>query len=641
MASSRFRLATWIGAGGCVAGCAVGLLASLPLLGGAPISLRRPWQVPYGEIALEVDPLSAFFLLIVFSLSLLAAIYGASYLLQDAHRSPGPAWLFFNLLVASMALVVIARNGVLFLVAWEAMALSSFFLVTFEDDKAAVREAGRLYLIATHAGTAFLLALFVALASDTGSMDFERWRTAAALARPGSAGILFLLAVVGFGTKAGLVPFHVWLPEAHPAAPSHVSAVMSGAMIKMGIYGLLRFIGFLGPAPPWWGATLLGLGIASALVGVLFALIQQDFKRLLAYSSVENIGLVAVGVGLGMIGRSYGLPELQLLGFSGALLHVLNHALFKGLLFLGAGAVAQQAGTRQVERLGGLLRTMPVTGACMLAGAAAIAALPPFNGFTSEFLLAMASFKGIAALQGARGLLPFAALVGLGLAGSLAAACFLRLTGLTLLGRPRDPAIAAQEPPVAMRVPMVALGALCLLLGLAPRRLFMLAAPAALEISGTAEAAEAMAPAGRISGIFALFILLFLALAWWRRSLLAGREVSVATTWDCGYERPSARMQYTASSFSEPIREMFALLLPARRHVEPPEGLFPARASFRSEIVRPFQEHLYSPTFDAVSRAISRLKWLHHGRAQLYVLYIVVTLILMLAWFLASLKAPL
>jgi hydrogenase-4 component B len=643
--SSRRRLSIWIGSGGCVAGCAVGLLAAASSLGGPPLSLRRPWEVPYGEIALQVDSLASFFLLIVFGLSLLAAIYGAAYLPHGpARRSPGPVWLFFNLLVASMALVVMARNGVLFLVAWEVMALTSFFLVTFEDDKPAVREAGRLYLIATHAGTAFLLALFVALAAASGSMDFDRWQAAGAAARPASAGLLFLLAIVGFGTKAGLVPFHVWLPEAHPAAPSHVSAVMSGAMIKMGIYGLLRAFSFLGPPPPWWGASLIALGVASAIVGVLFALVQQDIKRLLAYSSVENIGLVAIGLGLGMMGRSYAVPALAILGFSGALLHVLNHALFKGLLFLGAGAIAHGTGTRQIDRLGGLLKSMPVTGACVLAGSAAIAALPPFNGFAGEFLLYLASFRGIVAFHGARGLLPVTALVGLALAGSLAAACFLRFAGLSLLGRARSEACsAAREAAAGMRFPMVALAALCLLLGLAPGPLFLVVEPAAAAVLGgpmpAGMLAGSVALAGRIPRVFALLILLIVALGLWRRRLLSRREVSAGLTWDCGYQRPGWRMQYTASSFGEPIREMFAMLLPARRQVVPPEGHFPPRASFQSEIVRPFQERLYGPAFEALSRGMSRLRWLHHGRAQLYVLYIVVTLILMLTWFLSSPRA--
>ena len=642
-ASSRPHLAARIGSGACVAGCLAGLFGAASSLARPPVFLRRPWRVPYGEIALEMDPLSAFFLLILFGLGIAAAIYGAAYL--RAPRRSGSVWLFFNALMGSMGVVLLARNGVLFLVAWEVMALSSFFLVTFEDENAGVREAGRVYLIATHVGTTFLVALFMALTAATGSADFDRWRQAAVTWPPASAGLFFFLAIVGFGTKAGLVPFHVWLPEAHPAAPSHVSALMSGVMIKMGIYGLLRSLAFLGPPPPWWGAVLLGLGVASALVGVLFALVQQDIKRLLAYSSVENVGLIAIGLGLGMIGRSYSLPALVALGFTGALLHVMNHSLFKGVLFLGAGAIAHETGTRRIERLGGLLKRMPVTGACILAGSAAITALPPFNGFVGEFFLYLASLRGVMVLQGAAGLLPLAALGGLALAGGLAGVCFLRLSGMALLGAPRDEAAAgAADPARPMWISMLILASLCLLFGLAPALPLQIVEPAArTAFGGTAAENLLESPAELVRWIpkvFALLMALVAALAWARGRLLAGRDRRTGVTWDCGYERPTSRMQYTASSFGDPVREMFVALLPARRRVVPPEGHFPARASFQSEIVRPFQERVYGPAFGALSRGISRLRWLHHGRVQLYVLYIVVTLILMLSWFLISQKVP-
>jgi formate hydrogenlyase subunit 3/multisubunit Na+/H+ antiporter MnhD subunit len=278
-------------------------------------------------------------------------------------KALGVSWFFFNLLVASMALVVVARNGILFLVAWELMALASFFLVTMQDDEERVRDAGRTYLVASHLGTAFLLVLFIMLAGGTDSLDFDRF------AAGSHAGLLFILAAIGFGTKAGFVPLHVWLPEAHPAAPSHVSAVMSGVMIKTGIYGLVRTLTFLGPLPAWAGWLLVGVGVTSGVLGVLFALAQHDLKRLLAYHSVENIGIITLGLGLGLVGLRAGFAPLAVLGFAGALLHVLNHALFKGLLFLGAGAVLHGTKTRDMEELGGLLKRMPWTGPLFLIGA--------------------------------------------------------------------------------------------------------------------------------------------------------------------------------------------------------------------------------------------------------------------------------
>ncbi|HZI93107.1 MAG TPA: proton-conducting transporter membrane subunit [Patescibacteria group bacterium] len=656
VASSRPGLATRIGAATCVAGCALGLAGVASTFSAPHDSWHIPWDVPYGEISLDIDPLSGFFLLIVFGLCLAGAIYGASSLRDHGdpvdharpghHRSNrklGSSWFFFNLLTASMAVVVMARNGVLFLVAWEVMTLASFLLVTFEDELAAVRDAGRLYLISTHTGTAFLVALFVAMAARTGSMDFERWREASVLTTaatgPPMAGLFFILALVGFGTKAGLVPFHVWLPEAHPAAPSHVSAVMSGAMIKMGIYGLLRSLCFIGPPLSWWGATLLALGVASALIGVLSAMVQQDIKRLLAYSSVENIGFIAIGIGLGLMGVTSQQPALAALGFAGALLHALNHAVFKGLLFLGAGAVAHEARTRRMDRLGGVMKSMPVTGACFFVGAAAIAGLPPFNGFVGEFLLYLASYRGVTLLAGARGLAPMAAVVGLSLGGGLAAACFMRLAGLTFLGQARDATVAVRrDPSRAMTFSMAALAGLCLLLGLAPMLAFPLLGPAVAALLGPAgssapaDLVEAASLGTSIMLCAGLLVGLVAGLALCRRLLLRRREARSSITWDCGYDQPTARMQHTASSFSEPTREMFAMLLPERRSILPPRGYFPLSASFASEVGRPFQERFYRPVFGVVSRAMSRLRWLHHGRVQLYVLYIVVTLVIMLAW---------
>ena len=636
--SPRPRTANAVGSITCAAACAIGLLSTAAGLGGPAQTLRRAWSVPYGELALGIDPLSRLFLLIVFAVCLAGAVYGAAYLPRvAAGRWLGPPWFFFSLLAASMAVVVMARNGVLFLVAWEAMALASFLLVTFESDHASVRDAGRLYLIATHVGTAFLLALFASLAARTGSMDFGLWHEAA----PGGPPVLlFLLALAGFGTKAGLVPFHVWLPEAHPAAPSHVSAVMSGVMIQMGIYGLIRTLGFLGPPQVWWGGVLLAVGIVSALIGVLHALVQQDIKRLLAYSSVENVGLVTIGLGMGLIGVSAGRPVLAALGFAGALLHTVNHAVFKSLLFLGAGAVAERTGTRQIDRLGGLMKTMPATGVCVFAGAIAICGFPPLNGFIGELVLFRVSYEGLVSMQGTRALLPVASLVGLALAGGLSAACFLRLFGVVFLGVPRGAAPApAGDPPLPMRASMIALAVACAAMGLIPTLLLTLVTPAAGAVAGP-DAFVALADfaaegvASRIVVVDALLLALIGALVLLRRWVLSRRRVAESFTWDCGFEAPGARMQYTAASFGEPLREMFSMLLPARRREVSPEGYFPTAASLHSEIVRPFQERLYRPAFAAVGRWMSGLRWLHHGRVQLYVLYIVVTLIMMLSWLL-------
>ena len=306
------RNLSWLAAGSVVVAAVLGCIPAVQmLLSGATEQFHYPWPVPFGEFFIELDPLSAWFLLPTLLLSALSAIYGVGYLKSwQGKRSLGPVWFFYGLLVLGMVLVLVARNAVLFLFAWELMAVASFFLVTFEHERESVREAGWIYFVATHLGTAFLLAFFLLLARETGSMDFDVWAKQG-IHTQGLASILFLLAVIGFGTKAGFMPLHVWLPEAHPAAPSHVSALMSGVMIKTGIYGLLRDIHISWALPPfWWGWVLIGIGLTSGVLGVLFALAQHDLKRLLAYHSVENIGIIALGLGVGLLGMHTGSSVL-------------------------------------------------------------------------------------------------------------------------------------------------------------------------------------------------------------------------------------------------------------------------------------------------------------------------------------------
>jgi formate hydrogenlyase subunit 3/multisubunit Na+/H+ antiporter MnhD subunit len=512
-------------------------------------------------------------------------------------------------------------------------ALASFFLVTMQDDEKSVREAGLTYLVASHLGTAFLLVLFIVLGRGTGPLDFDRF------AAGSHAGLLFILAAIGFGTKAGFVPLHVWLPEAHPAAPSHVSAVMSGVMIKTGIYGLVRTLTFLGPLPAWAGWLLVSVGVTSGVLGVLFALAQHDLKRLLAYHSVENIGIITLGLGLGLVGLRTGSTPLAVLGFAGALLHVLNHALFKGLLFLGAGAVLHSAKTRDMEELGGLLKRMPWTGSLFLIGAAAITGLPPLNGFVSEFLIYAGAFTAAASL-GSEAAVPAVAAIGaLALIGGLATACFAKAFGVVFLGEPRsDHAAHAHEQGLAMRGPMVLLAAACIVIGVLSPTLVGRLAPVVEQVTGPPGSAvhEAFAQAtgllGSITlGACALLALVGLLLAV-RRAALAGKPVGAGPTWDCGYALPSPRMQYTASSFAQPLTDLFGPLLGTRRRFSAPQGIFPQAASFATETPDFYRERLYEPIFVAVQKGLSAFRWLQHGRVQLYVLHIAVALLALLVW---------
>jgi len=410
-------------------------------------------------------------------------------------------------------------------------------------------------------------------------------------------------------------------------------------MIKTGIYGLVRILSFLGPPPAWWGWLLCGVGLTSGILGVLFALAQHDLKRLLAYHSVENIGIIALGLGVGELGLSVGSAPLAVLGFAGALLHVLNHAIFKGLLFLGAGAVAHATGIRDIDHLGGLLKRMPWTGLSFLIGAVAISGLPPLNGFVSEFLIYLGAFRGALSADTTAAVPLFGVVAGLALIGGLAAACFTKAFGIAFLGEPRSaPAWRAHEPGLAMRLPMLLLAASCVAIGcLAPLVIGMLA-PVVERVSGLSPetvrgvVVSATGPLSFVA-LAALGILLLTALlAGLRQRLLSGRRVEETCTWDCGYARPSPRMQYTASSFTQPLTELFGLVLQSRRALVLPRGLFPRHASLTTETPDVCAQRLYAPVFTAIGRGLSALRWLQHGQVHLYVLYIALTLLVLLVW---------
>jgi formate hydrogenlyase subunit 3/multisubunit Na+/H+ antiporter MnhD subunit len=641
-----------VGAAGAAAASFLGLALTIVLLvHGQTVEISLPWNTAVGaSFSVGMDALSGFFLLAIYALCGLCAVFGHGYLRHAGEtRGLGAHWLFFCGLAASMALVVLARNAVLFLVAWEIMSLSSWLLVTFEHDREEVRSAGITYLVATQIGTAFLLVMFLLLgAGDStvaggsvpgtvAALDFSGFLSAGRSA--GMAGAIFLLGLVGFGTKAGVVPLHVWLPEAHPAAPSHVSAVMSGVMIKTGIYGILRMLTFLGSPPAWWGWTLLLAGCVSGIVGVLFALAQHDIKRLLAYHSVENIGIICAGIGIGLLGVSYQAPLVAVLGFSGGILHVLNHALFKGMLFLGAGAVSEAAGTREIDRLGGLFRRMPVTGGSFLLGSVAICGLPPLNGFVSELLVIVGAFTAVT-LPFAGGAAAGALAIGsLALVSGLAVACFTKAFGIVFLGEPRTAAAArAAERGPAMTSPLLALAAGCAGIGI----LGWLAVPALGSLAATmaglpAETAVGLLAAVRVSLLRATLAAgglaaVTAALTVLRVAIQRRRSTASALTWDCGYSRPSPRMQYTSSSFAQPLVGMFRRLLATRTHAPDLGSPFPAAASFSTHTADTFSTTLFQPGLRGAASLFSRLRWLQHGRLQLYVLYIAAALLILLAW---------
>jgi hydrogenase-4 component B len=633
------RTALGIGTAGGVLACVLGLPVSLAaLLQGDQSSLRGSWTLPVGELHVGLDSLSAFFLVCIFLVSGVVAIYAVGYLrAYIGKRRLAPALAFFNLLVAAMAGLVIARDGILFLVAWEIMSFASYFLVTYENDREDVRRAGMTYLIASQLGVVFLFVLFALLGHASGHFDFDEF-VARGGAGAGIASICFLLAVVGFGTKAGFWPVHIWLPDAHPAAPSHVSALMSGVMIKMGIYGLLRTLTFLGPPVAWWGAAMVGIGIITGIAGVLHALAQHDLKRLLAYHSVENIGIIALGIGVGLLGQSHGSVTVAFLGYAGALLHVLNHGIFKSLLFEGCGAVLHSTGTRNIDSLGGLLRRMPTTGLAFLIGAAAICGLPPLNGFVSEWLIYLGAFRGGFGLPLSWGVTAIIAVPALALIGGLAAACFVKAFGVVFLGAPRtNAADEAHEAGAAMRWPMIVGALLCVAIGVWPSGAVQLVAPAVHAfVPAATPVFESLGPLSAITRVALVMVGLFGLLVLIRFMLLRGREVAHVATWSCGYATVTPRMQYTATSFAEPLLRPFLGLMPTRVRQDGPEGYFPARAMYEEHLGDMAGERILTPSSRSFVRALSRVRIIQQGRIQLYLVYIAITLIVLLIWQLAG-----
>lgn len=649
-ASARPRLALAVGSAAAVAGCALGLAASVPFLRGAPGALDLPWPVPNGALALGLDPLSALFAVAVFALGLATAVFGAGYMRSHAGRRPlGAFVLFFDLLLASMALLLAARQALLFLVAWEAMTISSFLLVAFEHEDGAVRSAARTYLVASHLGAAALFALFLLLGGAAGSLRFEAF---APLRAGGAvpAALLFVLALVGFGTKAGLVPLHVWLPEAHPAAPSHVSALMSGVLVKMGVYGILRIVTFLPPPPAWEGLLLAGVGLGGAIAALVLALGQRDLKRVLAYSTVENVGLIAFGIGVALVAAALRAPAVAVLALAGALLHVWNHALMKGLAFLGAGSVVHGAGTRDLERMGGLLRRLPATGALLFLAAAALAGLPPLNGFVSEWLLYLGLLHGGRSAPPGLALAAWLSLATLALVGALAAIAFTRLLGTALLGAPRSAeAAAAHEGGPLLVAPLALLGAANVAVALFPDGALSLLAPAAAQVLGAdpAEVTAALAPAtaalaGPLRLTLAALALGAVALAVASRRVLGGREVRASSTWGCGFSAESARVQYTAASFAELALGAGAprALRPRADAVPPAPGPFPAAARFALAADDPARARVFEPAFRRVGEWFSGLRRFQQARLNLQLLYTVATVLVLTALLLLHRRLP-
>ncbi|HBA71171.1 MAG TPA: hydrogenase [Geobacter sp.] len=608
--------------------------ALLTLISGLSETFTISWTLPFGQAEIGIDPLTAWFLLAIFLVPGCAALYARSYWHADHYpASVRKMTFFFGLMAGSMSAVTLTRDGITFLFAWEIMALAAYFLVATEDEKPEVNSAGTLYMITTHIGTLGLFALFPLLALATGTWLFPA--SGSLDASSPFAAAMFLTALFAFGMKAGVMPLHIWLPSAHANAPSHVSAAMSGVILKVGIYGLLRTLSFFNNVPLWWGALVLLLGIVSGIVGVAFAIGQHDLKRLLAYHSIENIGIIFMGLGVALLGQATGSPAMVLLGTAGALLHVINHATFKALLFLGAGSVIHATGTREIDLMGGVARRLPYTALLFGVGAVAICGLPPLNGFVSELLIYLGFFRGIQG-SGAAAAATALAAPALAVVGGLAVACFVKVYGIVFLGAPRTEEHAARhEAGWQMLLPMTILAAVCVLVGLAPvllGGLLQRASLAAFPLTGTSAGTglDDLAPLPIVSMTAILLLTLLVLLAFWYRRRLATAPRGETVTWGCGYQRPTPRMQYSASSFAELLTGLFAFVLKLSTHrpgIAP--GIFPGGAHFHSHVPEAVLELVYIPSLERLYQRFLPIRRLQNGILQQYVLYILITMVVL------------
>ena len=645
--------ATWIAPLLCYASLTAAALEFVAsagaLMAGAEFNWSLPSGIPFVHSGVRLDPLSAFFNLTLSLLGACVAVYSVGYLKHGAsHRRPGLFCCFLNLMLLALTLVFTASNVVFFLIAWELVVVTSYFLVVTDHESEETREGGMLYMLMSRAGTGLMYVGFLLLSTAAGSMEFQALHGGGEKLSPGVGAAAFLLLFFGFGVKAGIIPLHIWLPAAHPVAPSNVSALMSGIVIKTGIYGMARvFFDFYGDTPVWAGMLVLVAGVVSALLGVLYALREHDLKRLLAYHSIENIGIILMGFGSALLFRSFGHPQLAALALVAGLFHTLNHGVFKCLLFLGAGSVLQGAKTRNMEEMGGLIRRMPWTALFFLIGAIAISGLPPLNGFVSEWF----TYQGLLAGFGAtptltRMAFPIAGAL-LALTAALAAACFVKAFGITFLALPRsENAERASESPITMQIGMAGLAATCVALGLGATWFIPVFAPITrhafgVQITGQLVAGNDLLLTagsvhnGSVSPLVLAIALVGLAgvpLAMW---FVLGRKSprTIGPTWDCGLPGLTAANEYTATAFSKPLRMIFGALFRPRREIQAEfevSPYYPTAIRFESEIQPAFETHIYNPLRDGILAIAARMRKIQTGSIHAYLAYIFVTLILLL-----------
>ena len=601
------------------------LPAVLVMSGGSSMQAKFNLGAILAQSVFRLDALSAFFVLIIAGITFLGTIYTKGYLADyiEKGKKVGIHLFCFNIFIASMLLVVLAQSVLSFLVVWEVMSFSSFLLMLFEDEEKKVRQTAIHYLVMMHIGVLFLIAGFIMSALKTGSLDFVNFK--------GHIDeCIFLLVSIGFGIKAGLLPLHTWLPKAHPVAPTHISAMMSGVMIKTGIYGILRFYTFLDKPTMMVGYSILLIGVLSAFFGILYAIAQRNFKRMLAYSSVENIGIIFTGMGIGVLGLVYNNFLMASAGFVGCFMHILNHSLFKTLMFFAAGAVYSKSHTKDMEKLGGLIKAMPTTGIFFLMGSLAISALPPFNGFVSELLVYMGCLSGFTngnyfmftVVLFVMGILAFV--------GAMALIAFSGAFSLIFLGNPRTEASRHVKTDVgfSMTLPMTVLAIYCLLIGLLPQVFVkILSAPvSSFTFLVMPENLLNIVSVVNVSLLSLIAVILLL-----RNAVLQNKPVEYRETWGCGYQYPSSKMQYSSNSFTRPFLGFLTPFFIRVLEFKPIKELFPRKTQFKSNIYDIFDYYIVKPLVSADEFFLSKFLWIQSGNTQRYLIYGVVFLILAIA----------
>ena len=586
-----------------------------------------------GNVSFVIDSLSAFFLIVISLMSFLGCVYANGYMKPylDNGKNISSHCFFLMLLIASMLAVVTTQNILFFLIVWEIMSLSSFFLVIFEGEKKEVLSAGIKYLVYMHLSVLFIIAAFVLLNIKSGQMNFIDYLSLLQSDEK-LANLVFILAFIGFGIKAGFLPFHNWLPDAHPAAPSHVSAVMSGVMIKTGIYGILRVLFLIGVPSQFLAYTVFTVALITAMYGILYALAQRDLKKLVAYSSIENVGIIGIGIGLGMLGLSFGNPLIAILGFSGGILHILNHSIFKELMFFAAGAVYNKTHTRDIERLGGLIKKMPITATMFVLGAIAICGLPPFNGFVSELLIYAGMLKGVLYSHITLLILLIISVAGLAIIGTMAILCFSKALSITFLGHARDENVynhVDNDVAKCMLIPMGILTSFSLIIGVFPQHVInFILMPVSLFVKVPCyKIPLTVISLAHVISLCSLVLIGLIILVALTRFFL-NKKAKVHSTWGCGYDSPNPHMQYTGASYVSLFLSTLKPLFKRVTHIKKPKDLFPKDAHYEQDIEDIEEAYIVKPLLKWDEKFLSKFERIQSGNIQQYILYGLIFLVL-------------